>query len=248
MTSPLVQQTKWQPYWKMWWQVVDQEQQVRREIQNQLWWQIDATITFKYNLDGRDIAKTFSAEVIKVGKLDSAHFHLNHDSVSRMHAYIQRGPEGYYVSDLGSIGGTYLNGHRINKGQLRTSDVLRLGEVKLEVQIGSEGLPEETVDTTTTPRTLEDLKRRLHGKKKVGRPEGGDPSLLGAIKDFAKRATARVYYCEQCLLIHGKVVEHQDGRCPDCGQQWRLNRGQARHVVSMKLIHYWKLARKLGIR
>lgn len=45
MTSPLVQQTKWQPYWKMWWQVVDQEQQVRREIQNQLWWQIDATIT-----------------------------------------------------------------------------------------------------------------------------------------------------------------------------------------------------------
>lgn len=186
--------------------------------------------------------------IMKVGKLDSAHFHLNHDSVSRMHAYIQRGPEGYYVSDLGSIGGTYLNGHRINKGQLRTSDVLRLGEVKLEVQIGSEGLPEETVDTTTTPRTLEDLKRRLHGKKKVGRPEGGDPSLLGAIKDFAKRATARVYYCEQCLLIHGKVVEHQDGRCPDCGQQWRLNRGQARHVVSMKLIHYWKLARKLGIR
>lgn len=58
----------------------------------------------------------------------------------------------------------------------------------------------------------------------------------------------KIYYCEQCLHLYGKIIEMEDDSCPNCDSGWKLNRGQARHVISMKLQHYRALAKKLGIR
>ena len=39
------------------------------------------------------------------------------DTVSRKHARIERRMDGYYVTDLFSTNGTFLDGHRLESGQ-----------------------------------------------------------------------------------------------------------------------------------
>ena len=62
----------------------------------------------------------------------------------------------------------------------------------------------------------------------------------------------QTYYCDRCFHIHGeilvmKVIATGQYSCPQCKSEWLLNRGQARHVVSLKLQHYKKLAEQLGV-
>jgi putative ABC transport system ATP-binding protein len=61
---------------------------------------------------------------------------VDHPSVSRLHARIQRHDGAYWVEDLGSRNGTWVNDHAVNAPQpLRDRDVLRLGDVDLRVQL-----------------------------------------------------------------------------------------------------------------
>lgn len=85
-----------------------------------------------------------------------------------------------------------------------------------------------------------------------------EPELLKAHlereEEIANRPT---YYCEQCFHIRGEIVVMWEGTtsdgtknrlyCRKCQGEWKLNQGQARHVTSLKLQHYRKLAEKLGI-
>ena len=56
--------------------------------------------------------------------------------VSRLHARIMANREGYLVEDLGSSGGTFVNGQEIKLRGLSTGDRLSLGEVELRFQAG----------------------------------------------------------------------------------------------------------------
>lgn len=139
-------------------------------------------------------------------------------------------------------------------------------------------------DFEGAPRNLEDLKRKLGPKKdndlrvevKNVKTDGdvsgldfhqqvagliwdGVQTVAGKVRETWKErntGSGNVYYCEQCLAIHGKVVEMEGGvldeptprpACPECLSEWKINRGQARHFVSLKLQHYQALAKKLGI-
>jgi pSer/pThr/pTyr-binding forkhead associated (FHA) protein len=42
---------------------------------------------------------------------------LSGDTISRKHARIERRMDGYYVTDLFSTNGTFLDGHRLESGQ-----------------------------------------------------------------------------------------------------------------------------------
>jgi DNA-binding CsgD family transcriptional regulator len=54
------------------------------------------------------------------------------DTVSRLHAVLERFPAGWCVTDLGSSNGTYLNGERIWAEQrLRHGDEVRVGRTRL---------------------------------------------------------------------------------------------------------------------
>jgi pSer/pThr/pTyr-binding forkhead associated (FHA) protein len=58
--------------------------------------------------------------------------------VSRRHALIRGGPGTFFVIDLESTNGTYLNGRRLqprNQHLLVSGDVLRLGALEVRVQI-----------------------------------------------------------------------------------------------------------------
>ncbi|MBI5228080.1 FHA domain-containing protein [Candidatus Micrarchaeota archaeon] len=87
------------------------------------------------------VSGILTMEVIKVGKLSSSHLHIDHASVSRMHAVIETvtgnpnpAENGVFVVDLASTGGTSVNGDLINKHKLQSGDVVRFGNVKVTVR------------------------------------------------------------------------------------------------------------------
>jgi pSer/pThr/pTyr-binding forkhead associated (FHA) protein len=114
----------------------------------------------------------FREPVIKVGKLSSAHLQLEGKGVSRMHAYIQEDCGSFYISDLGSAHGTYVNGQRVNKAKLKDGDVIEFGDVQVTVELEEPKTePNPHGDSTHNfegpARNLNDLKRKL-GLKKDG--------------------------------------------------------------------------------
>jgi hypothetical protein len=87
-----------------------------------------------------------SAEAVQLGRLDAAHgifpdVDLTPDGgleggVSRRHCKIHREEGEYFVEDLGSANGTFLNGERLTpylSHTLEDDDELQLGRVKLKV-------------------------------------------------------------------------------------------------------------------
>ena len=80
---------------------------------------------------------TLTQDIIKVGKLSSSHLRIDDESVSRMHAVIEvTGPSEISIVDLGSEGGTLVNGQKVNKQQLQSGDELVFGDVRVVVAIG----------------------------------------------------------------------------------------------------------------
>ncbi len=74
--------------------------------------------------------------VIKLGKVPSAHLRIEDESVSRMHAIIEVSGHGEVsLIDLGSTRGTFVNGQKINKAKLATGDVLLVGDTRIELAI-----------------------------------------------------------------------------------------------------------------
>ncbi|MFZ9886082.1 MAG: FHA domain-containing protein, partial [Myxococcota bacterium] len=77
----------------------------------------------------------FDREIVKIGRLASAHLQLDDPKVSRIHAVIdfsgsQQGPA---VIDMGSAEGTFVNGERVSRVQLKDDDEIRLGDTRLKV-------------------------------------------------------------------------------------------------------------------
>lgn len=63
---------------------------------------------------------------------------LPRKTVSRFHARITKGTEGYMVEDLESSNGTFVNGKQITREALRNNDELTLGELKFSFYLDEE--------------------------------------------------------------------------------------------------------------
>ncbi|MEM9513828.1 MAG: FHA domain-containing protein [Actinomycetota bacterium] len=67
----------------------------------------------------------------RLGRHPESEISLDDITVSRRHAEVERTPEGYVVSDAGSLNGTYVNQERIDKLLLRHGDELQIGKFRL---------------------------------------------------------------------------------------------------------------------
>ncbi len=68
-----------------------------------------------------------------VGRAPECAICVEDEFASNQHARIYRAEDGFYVEDLGSTNGTYVNGKRINyPTELRYGDRIRVGRTVLE--------------------------------------------------------------------------------------------------------------------
>jgi len=88
---------------------------------------------------GDDHVRTerFTRDIIKIGRLASAHLCLEDDRVSRIHSVIEVAPDGRIsIIDMGSAEGTFVNGKRVSKGPLSDGDEIKLGGLRILLERG----------------------------------------------------------------------------------------------------------------
>jgi TonB family protein len=80
-------------------------------------------------------SKDYDRDIIKIGRLSSAHLCLDDEKVSRIHSVIEVSPDGVLsIIDMGSVEGTFVNGKRVNKGTIVFGDEVRVGNTLIKVE------------------------------------------------------------------------------------------------------------------
>ena len=72
-----------------------------------------------------------NADRMTIGRRPDSDIFLDDVTVSRDHALLVRRSGDYYLDDLGSLNGTYVNRHRIESQLLADGDELQIGKWKL---------------------------------------------------------------------------------------------------------------------
>jgi hypothetical protein len=82
----------------------------------------------------------------RLGRSSGNDFQIFHDTLSRFHCEIEVKDDGLFVRDLDSSNGTYIDEQIVQaRCQIRAGQMLRLGDVKLEVKDAPEPASEEDV-------------------------------------------------------------------------------------------------------
>ena len=68
---------------------------------------------------------------VSIGRSPDAGVFLDDVTVSRNHALLVRRKDGFYIDDLGSLNGTYVNRRRIESHRLADGDEIQVGKYKL---------------------------------------------------------------------------------------------------------------------
>jgi pSer/pThr/pTyr-binding forkhead associated (FHA) protein len=82
---------------------------------------------------GPNVGSRFALDkdVVQAGRHPESDIFLDDVTVSRRHADIVRSDTGYFVRDVGSLNGTYLNRERVESAPLADGDELQIGTFKL---------------------------------------------------------------------------------------------------------------------
>jgi hypothetical protein len=104
----------------------------------------DVAVTARVTLPGGPKEKVLmfrpGGRRLNVGRVSDNDLHLDHQSVSKIHAAILMNREGtLLVADTGSTNGTFVNGRRISYGearQIEAGDVVSFGDVEVRFRKG----------------------------------------------------------------------------------------------------------------
>ena len=87
---------------------------------------------------GPNAGSTFAldAATTSIGRHPDSDLFLDDVTVSRRHALIKRTPDGYTISDAGSLNGTYVRGERIDTTELTDMSEVQIGRFVLTFLLG----------------------------------------------------------------------------------------------------------------
>jgi len=83
---------------------------------------------------GRQTLIPIEKEKVVLGRATSADIKISDRKASGSHCRIERSGEGYRIFDLESQNGTWLNGKRVRRRQLKTGDVIGVGATELRFE------------------------------------------------------------------------------------------------------------------
>jgi pSer/pThr/pTyr-binding forkhead associated (FHA) protein len=85
--------------------------------------------------DGRKLGSHQLRETMQIGRADACHVRLEDRYASQFHARLFPRNGSWYVEDLGSTNGTYLNRQRLQgSSEVHAGDVVRIGKTTLELR------------------------------------------------------------------------------------------------------------------
>ncbi len=92
-------------------------------------------------LNGPGLGSRFllDQDLTQAGRHPEADIFLDDVTVSRRHADFRRSAAGFEVFDLGSMNGTYVDGHAIERHKLSKGDEIQIGKFRLTFFSGSNG-------------------------------------------------------------------------------------------------------------
>ncbi|GAB7030243.1 FHA domain-containing protein [Streptomyces sp. NPDC021749] len=106
-----------------------------------------------------------AARTTRIGRAPDNDLIVDDLTVSRRHAELRAGPEGFEIVDLGSHNGTYLNGQPVDRAPLIPGDIVGIGHSAFAL-VGDE--LQEFIDTGEVSLDVQDLTVRVDGGR---RPE-----------------------------------------------------------------------------
>ncbi len=149
-------------------------------------------------MDGANVGQLFALQEneLRLGRHTSSDILLEDDGVSRRHARVLREGESYWVEDLGSANGTFVQGRKVERHELRDGDVFQLGpnvmfryaHTDASQQRMLQKLYEASVrDALTGAYNREHFEERLKVEVAFARRHGTEVSLLLMDVDHFKR-------------------------------------------------------------
>src|SRR5829696_5868755 len=98
--------------------------------------------------EGKQTALPLAHEEYALGRGESNAIRLTDRNISRSHAVLKKNGQGWFLKDLQSYNGTYVNGVRVVGEQVvHSGDLVQIGDYRLEL------LDEATLANTTAPPT-----------------------------------------------------------------------------------------------
>jgi pSer/pThr/pTyr-binding forkhead associated (FHA) protein len=115
------------------------------------------------SLEGQENCESFDLKlgVNRLGRTSENDMPIEHPTVSTLHCHVVWMNDSVVIRDCDSTNGTFIDGERINTGQLEPGQVLRVGAVELmldsalaAISVPDLSSPEPVAQPTPPPGTL----------------------------------------------------------------------------------------------
>ena len=104
-----------------------------------------------------------------VGRSPTCHASIPDSWISTRHCRIERRRDGWWVVDLASRNGTYVDGRPVREAALRNGSRISLGQTEAVVRVEAEGAdPPDVLKDATAVRFLADVAREVSGGRSAG--------------------------------------------------------------------------------
>lgn len=112
--------------------------------------------------NGERFALTHAGAI--VGRGADCDIRIDRESISLHHAHIGWSEDGWFVEDLGSTNGVYVNDSQVRRAAVREPDFLKLGGVIFKFIDGADVVPPD--DTNNDPKSGASMQTLVgHGRR-----------------------------------------------------------------------------------